>query len=433
MRQGITTSFALALGVSFGCDTAEPSEPRAMGEADELPLGEFDPGDLKGDGWGAALKCKDIPELPPLVDPEITISVDGLTLHLVDRAGDYDEVFPVGVGAMDLDAGSSTFGESHTMWPVLNDGTKDFTIDTTTNWTFNPCRIWWTSSDTGEKVPVFAGLPFIRFRGAYGIHGPITGFTEPNGGRLERGYVSHGCVRMEAADVVEVYARISGVDDVPVHVQREPERADNGSRVDVPAAQRWVGSECSRDADCGFDGGFCRDNPYSDHGTCAMACEGLCPESEGYPTTFCVEDDQVENAGYCTLRAVAKNFECRPGDQLVARTEERFGGTGQTEACVPGTRGWIGDPCLASDECRDDLHCSEGGGLGVCTASCELFCPDLPGAAPTFCADDPDLGGGHCLTQCSPQSNAPECSAGTRCEPRTRPGTSVAADVCVPV
>lgn len=67
---------------------------------------------------------------------------------------------------------------------------------------------------------------------------PIDNYRAPSGGNLRRGYVSHGCIRMEAAGVLEVYARIRGVGSVPVHVQRAPER--EGERVDCwpPVGQR---------------------------------------------------------------------------------------------------------------------------------------------------------------------------------------------------
>jgi len=55
--------------------------------------------DMKADGnWGAALTCKELPNLPPLTQPKITLSIDGLTLRLTDAASGYDKVFPVGPG-----------------------------------------------------------------------------------------------------------------------------------------------------------------------------------------------------------------------------------------------------------------------------------------------------------------------------------------------
>ena len=78
--------------------------------------------------------------------------------------------------------------------------------------------------------------------GNYAIHGPIDNYRAANGGNLRRGYVSHGCVRMAAADVLEVYARIKGVASVPVHVQREPERTAVYPAMGLGGSNRtWIG------------------------------------------------------------------------------------------------------------------------------------------------------------------------------------------------
>src|SRR3954470_16870446 len=92
---------------------ASPSEP-------DLPLGDVSRDDLKSDApWGAALTCKAVPVLPRLIAPEIPISLNGLTLRLSDEASGFDEVFPIGVGTIDPDEGSATYGESRSYWPVL--------------------------------------------------------------------------------------------------------------------------------------------------------------------------------------------------------------------------------------------------------------------------------------------------------------------------
>src|SRR5436305_510635 len=100
LAQGACVRFVpLALLVA-ACADAPPTPAPAGG--DDLPLGDVD-GDLKadGNGWGSALDCKPIPQLDPLVAPTITVSLDGLTLHLVDTATGYDRVFPIGPGRVD--------------------------------------------------------------------------------------------------------------------------------------------------------------------------------------------------------------------------------------------------------------------------------------------------------------------------------------------
>ena len=226
------------------CDGATDVEPAPGVESDtpvtggELGLGDVIEPDLKADGWGHALECKPVPDLPVLGAPEVYVSLHGLTLRLVDTASGFEKVFAIGPGALDTDPASTTFGESLSYFPVLDTGRQDFEI---TPATIQPCKTWWTDAKTGAKSPVFAGLPFLSFRGNYAIHGPVDNYTAANGGSLRRGFVSHGCLRMEAADVLELYARIKGVARIPVHVQREPERRVDGTRVDLTTP--WIGAE----------------------------------------------------------------------------------------------------------------------------------------------------------------------------------------------
>ncbi len=172
--------------------------PPAPTERD-LPLGDRLPDDIRPDissQWGSALTCKVAPVLPSLVAPRITVSLNGLTLHLVDTATGFDKVFPVGVGTIDDTSTDADYGESQSYAPLLG-GKQDYAI---TPSSIQPCKTWWTDPDTGAQSPVFAGLPFMSWDGAYAIHGPIDNYTAPNGGNLRRGFVSHGCIRMEAAD-----------------------------------------------------------------------------------------------------------------------------------------------------------------------------------------------------------------------------------------
>jgi hypothetical protein len=395
---------------------AAPVE-NAPGSAD-LPLGDV-ADELKDDGtgWGAALTCKPIPSLPQLVNPRITVSIQGLTLHLVDDAG-FDKVFPIGPGEIETDEGQADYGESKTYAPLLG-GQQDYTITPAGE---TACKTWWTDPDTGAKSPVFAGLPFLSWNGAYGIHGPIDGFRAANGGALRRGFVSHGCVRMEAADIAEVYARIKGVASVPVHVQREPERLADGTRVDVDP--RWIGSECSADEDCDFAGGYCAHNAWSDRGFCSVRCTRSCADKAGYPTTFCVADPDDSTQGMCVPKAVKQDYQCRPFDHFVARTATRFHGTTSATVCVPGSPGWVGDRCLADGDCQNGTSCQGG----ICAEACTRYCADEPGWASTFCAAD-----GLCERQCTPSSNASECAADTTCVATTRHGdASTTRYVCEP-
>jgi hypothetical protein len=310
-------------------------------EADDLPVGEVVAGDSKVDGpdplYGFALTCKQAPVLTPLAQPRIIVSINGLTLHLIDDATGMSKVYPIGPGAIDQDPASATYGESLTWRAVAAAGTQDFTLQPDY---VDPCKIWHTDKATGEKLPLFAGLPFLNWYGNYGFHGPIDNYAAENGGDLRRGFVSAGCVRMQSADILELYALTLGV-RVRVHVQLEPERDAAGVRIDVP--DRWIGSECTGDADCTFPGGFCQPNQCSGRGFCSARCTGGCPDKPGYPVTFCTADPESSNQGLCVMRESPLNAACRPYDRMVIQRVSRFGQPGvRTNACMPETPGWFG-------------------------------------------------------------------------------------------
>ncbi len=415
-HSGLAALVSMTILAASGCGT-ETSGP----DGDALLDGSF----------GDATTCKEIPDLEPLVAPEIVVSIDGLTVHLFDNVTGYDRVFPVGVGSINGNAGETTYNESLSMFPPLYTDTADFTV---TPADMTACKIWWTDSDTGQTVPVFAGLPFVRWWGNYGFHGPVTDYNEPDGGNLKRGYVSHGCFRMEAADILELYARLLGVAETPVHIQREPERGPSGRKVDV--ADRWIGSECVADADCSFEGGFCHDNELGGRGFCASRCERYCDDRFGYPTTLCVDDPAAAGEGMCVLREEGQNEGCRTQDHMQPREEERHGDPSTSAAaCLPGSPGWIGDRCQGDDDCQLGTTCSADGDgdIGFCTQSCEAFCPDQPGFPWTFCLADA-AGDNTCVRECTPSSNGAECPAGFACEARAgaAPG-SPAKYACVAV
>lgn len=419
------------LGSACGSeDASEPAEGSALPDED-IELGELDANDLKADGnWGQATTCKPIPELSKLKSPRITISLQGLTLHLVDPDTGYDEVFPIGPGAINPTEGEKTYQESRSMFPLLAYGTQNFEITPASS---TACKIWWTDKATGETLPVFAGLPFLSWSGAYAIHGPVDNYRAANGGNLRRGFVSHGCIRMRAEDVLELYGRIRGVAKVPVRVQRETERLPDGRRVDV--ADTWFGAECSENADCAYANGVCKTNPYSERGFCTRACTSTCPDKEGYPTSFCVANPDAPTTGMCVLKESAPNYACRPLDHFEPQTQKRLGSsTVSAKVCVPGSQGWIGDQCLVGGDCASGNQCvgASGSAAGVCTRSCTGSCPDQAGFPLTHCVSDPALGGSACARRCTPESNASECPAGSTCQPRKQVGTTKLRNVCIP-
>jgi hypothetical protein len=423
-------AFALSTLAAFALGCTGPGA--VADDEGDLPVGDLGAEDLKADGnWGAATTCKPIPDLPRLSNPKIVVSLHGLTLRLYDETSGFDRVFPIGAGVIDQTATEPTFGESKSYYPIIATGKQDFAI---TPASITPCKIWWTDPDTGEKSPVFAGLPFLSWYGSYAMHGPVDNYRAQNGGNLRRGFVSHGCLRMEAADVLELYARIKGVARVPVHVQREPERDAAGQHVDV--ASRWIGAECQADADCSFSGGFCRQNKYSQRGFCSARCTAYCSDRPGYPTTFCVADPDAPTKGMCVAKVTDVNRDCRPYDHLVPVSRPRFSQPGvSATVCLPGSPGWVGDHCFTDTECKAGNRCAgaTAQASGLCTQACTRYCPDLPGWADTTCVNEPDLGGPICVRQCTPAYHASECPAGTECVSRPwMADGSKTRNVCVP-
>lgn len=326
---------ALALGCAADDETYSES-----GGTDDLQLGE-----VVGEGtardprtWTEALRCKPIPALPALQSPEIIVSLDGLTLHLRDRAGGYDKVFPIGPGALE-NGRSLTPTSELAPQGLFYTGTNTTEVPDERWGYFYPCRIW--HEERGVRTPVFAGLPFIRLAGpptaGYGIHGPIDQFQLPSGGALRRGYVSHGCLRMTAEDIVEVYARIRGRPKTPVRIQQAVERANDGRALDVP--QRWIGAECVADTDCNYANGFCRRPAGSAAGTCTQRCSSTCPDRAGQATTFCAQDPAVPgmSAGICVPRAdpVYNNSCVRYRERLPLASASRPDASLRANVCRP--------------------------------------------------------------------------------------------------
>ncbi|MBA3539495.1 MAG: L,D-transpeptidase [Deltaproteobacteria bacterium] len=161
--------------------------------------------------------------LPVLVDPEIIVSLEGLTVHLFDRATGFTAVYPAGVGVKNSQGRSIT-------------PTGHFSTGLTEDpWFYVPRR---TNPD------YFGGFPFLRLTAqnsaganTYALHGPITSV-------LQRGYVSHGCVRMASKNVIDLFWMVKGHLATPVTIQQEIEYDAAGKRVDVGRrANLWAVGE----------------------------------------------------------------------------------------------------------------------------------------------------------------------------------------------
>ncbi len=73
----------------------------------------------------------------------------------------------------------------------------------------------------------------------------------------------------------------------------------------------YIGSPCAQDDDCGPEGGVCLTDGFP-NGMCSLPCEGMCPDSEGFATTFCIDTDELPVAG-ATLGSGACGSRCDYG------------------------------------------------------------------------------------------------------------------------
>lgn len=117
----------------------------------------------------------------------------------------------------------------------------------------------------------------------------------------------------------------------------QPDPIDSGDE----STDTFVGSPCAQDGQCNFvegnEMGMCI-APQT-VGTCALSCEGHCPDRDGFPTTFCVSLDHGQS-GVCVPRASDANDNCedRP-DMIRVEMPRHVGSSGASSAsrvvCVP--------------------------------------------------------------------------------------------------
>ena len=209
MRLVMLLLATLAVSACADAPIGEDPEVGSFEGVDE----DNDPTTVMDDGKSDLPRYEVPGDLPTLTAPEVIVSLDGLTVHLFDRATGFSEVYPAGVGIKNS-AGRSITPTGHFR---TGDDTKDA-------WWYVPRR---------TSPAYFGGFPFLRLdaensEGAntYALHGPITEV-------LIRGYVSHGCIRMQAQDVIRLFWSVRAFAQVPVTIQREVERDAEGHRVDV--------------------------------------------------------------------------------------------------------------------------------------------------------------------------------------------------------
>jgi hypothetical protein len=200
---------ALSLAACIDSAPADPEDGSGYEGVDE----DNDPNTVMDDGKSDAPRYAIPTDLPELVAPEVIVSLDGLSIHLFDRNTGFSEVYPTGVGEKD------SHGESYTPAGHFKTGP-----DNTDTW-------WYVARRTNPAY--FGGLPFLRLTiensqgsNTYAFHGPITA-------TLQRGFVSHGCMRMRANDIIRLFYIAKAHPDMPVSIQTEVEHDADGAKVDV--------------------------------------------------------------------------------------------------------------------------------------------------------------------------------------------------------
>ena len=235
-----------------GDDGGEVVDPEPPGEG--VAYDEQHPGADVGPGKADLPLTYEVPEeLPALERPEVIVSLEGLSVHLFDRATGISKVYATGVGKI----GSS--GKSYTPTGFFQ------TLDPSHGWYYIPRRY---------SPEYFGGFPFLRLNiensngyHTYGMHGPIT-FSCPDGSSdcglldrdwfLVRDFVSHGCMRMEVDGIVELFWALRDFGHVPVSIQQAIELDALGDEVDVDMVPAlYAEGEAIPYGECGL-----RPDPY---------------------------------------------------------------------------------------------------------------------------------------------------------------------------
>lgn len=334
MRHHSTTVLLIAVLATAGACSA-PTETPSLAEDPEAGFeggAAFDDAEFDATGGKADYGYSRPRDLPEVVDPEIRVSIDGLTAHLFDRATGFSRVYEVGLGRI----GSS--GLSHT--PIGH-----FTTSGAGG------TSWW-NIDARWSPAYYEGLPFLRFSKrnrdgnyTYGFHGKVTD-------TLQVGYVSGGCVRMHPADIVELYWLIKTHPGTHIAIQQEVELDADGEPVEFgaeaalygaddvvsygdsvgPAPTGFIGDGCESDDECGgyadADGSYCHAA-----GFCTEPCEGYCTDRVGSAPTFCVADTAGEG-GVCTPLANEVNGFCATVPGTVPENISRFVGESSASAAT---------------------------------------------------------------------------------------------------
>jgi len=121
----------------------------------------------------------------------------------------------------------------------------------------------------------------------------------------------------------------------------------------------WIGGPCVDDSECDYDEGVClQDEEGFPRGYCSLGCDRICPDRDGMPVTFCV-DDVFADTGACAQRCDFDTFGatgCRPGYRC--ELQPRFNEPAlERGVCLPGEAEITPiDACFAELDGRDMVY-----------------------------------------------------------------------------
>ena len=116
---------------------------------------------------------------------------------------------------------------------------------------------------------------------------------------------------------------------------------DDDTLPEDDGPEGWIGGPCETSADCDYDDAVCLTDGFP-NGMCTQACDLYCPDRDGYPVTFCVDEAELPDTagadGDCVSRCDFEYFPasgCRPGYGCVVAPRANEPDT-LKYVCVPG-------------------------------------------------------------------------------------------------
>lgn len=97
------------------------------------------------------------------------------------------------------------------------------------------------------------------------------------------------------------------------------------ARLANAPATPWIGSTCSTDAECTYDGAFCLLPAGGGPGFCSRSCEGYCPDRAGRAPTFCIASST--GGGTCVAKADPLNHQCADIAGTYPQLQDRYVGS----------------------------------------------------------------------------------------------------------